>query len=341
MRTPSTAPLALSPIALAIGKYRTEIMGFAILWVMCYHLNPQQWFLKMLAAPGYIGVDLFLLVSGFGLYYSFQKSKNLAEYYWKRVKRVFPLYLLCIIVFLWIEDKLTPVNFLIYGSTLGFWGTSKQYFDWYVPSIMAFYFLSPLGIKLLAKSERLFFASLILLTAIAITLWQTLDLPQLQMLAYSRIPIFMWGIYLGKLAGLPQTEKVVASRGWIVIALLVIGLLYLANLKVNAQILWSFGLNWLPFLLIIPGLIVGLTIIFAWSKASINGIAQFLGTRSLELYLTHLVYYRYITKLAVPWLNQPLIKLSFSIILASALHALVSKLTLALEQKATKENGKI
>lgn len=60
-----------------ISKYRSELMGWAIIWIMMLHfrfihIKP----LGFLAQYGFAGVDIFMLVSGFGLYYSLEKTTN-------------------------------------------------------------------------------------------------------------------------------------------------------------------------------------------------------------------------------------------------------------------------
>ena len=49
------------------SKYRSELMGFASLWVMlfhAFHLHPDFFPLKAFKSLGYAGVDIFLLCQG-------------------------------------------------------------------------------------------------------------------------------------------------------------------------------------------------------------------------------------------------------------------------------------
>lgn len=57
-----------------ISTYRTQLMGVAMLWVVLFHAtfsinNP----LQGVKAIGYGGVDIFLMLSGMGLYFSYKK----------------------------------------------------------------------------------------------------------------------------------------------------------------------------------------------------------------------------------------------------------------------------
>ena len=64
-----------------ISKYRAPAMGIAILFVMFCHLDVAQKnhnvpvsSLASILQTGSMGVDIFLFVSGFGLYYSCTKN---------------------------------------------------------------------------------------------------------------------------------------------------------------------------------------------------------------------------------------------------------------------------
>lgn len=48
--------------------YRTEAIGIAMLMVVLYHINT-LWFY-----PGFLGVDIFLYLRGYGLCRSYEKS---------------------------------------------------------------------------------------------------------------------------------------------------------------------------------------------------------------------------------------------------------------------------
>lgn len=57
-----------------ISQYRNSLMGFAILWIIVYHFYLVIQPIDQSVFPvriGYGGVDIFLLLSGLGLYYSY------------------------------------------------------------------------------------------------------------------------------------------------------------------------------------------------------------------------------------------------------------------------------
>ena len=59
-----------------LSKHRSAIMGFAIIWIMIAHLKVSFDFIPLQAIKkiGYGGVDIFLFLSGFGLYFSCSKD---------------------------------------------------------------------------------------------------------------------------------------------------------------------------------------------------------------------------------------------------------------------------
>lgn len=80
-----------------ISKYRGELMGVAILLVLTFHAflyTSAPDLLKTITGTGKIGVDIFLILSAVGLYFSIKKKPRLISFYKKRVIRILPTYFL-------------------------------------------------------------------------------------------------------------------------------------------------------------------------------------------------------------------------------------------------------
>lgn len=126
-----------------ISTYRSELMGWAILWIMMLHFTFTQIKpLGFIAQYGFAGVEIFMLVSGFGLYFSMEKDSHLSHFYKKRLLRIFPTYYILGIfasLLLYHDDILT---YLFRYTTIGFW-TGSDYSEWYIPSIIFLYLLAP------------------------------------------------------------------------------------------------------------------------------------------------------------------------------------------------------
>lgn len=60
-----------------ISEYRTELMGLSAIMILICHAAGNDLamphYLRLLIAQGQIGVDIFLFLSGMGLYYSLFK----------------------------------------------------------------------------------------------------------------------------------------------------------------------------------------------------------------------------------------------------------------------------
>ena len=100
-----------------ISKYRSAIMGVASLWVWYFHcgttfiqsggiLANAEWYLQRI---GFCGVDIFILLSSFGLYYYFEKNpltnvRSLFQYYWRRLGRIYVTFLPFTILFAFVRQ---------------------------------------------------------------------------------------------------------------------------------------------------------------------------------------------------------------------------------------------
>ena len=66
-----------------ISKYRSQVMGIAILWIILFHAKaqgikiPHMQFLNYILNHGNLGVEIFLFVSGIGMYFSLSKGYKL------------------------------------------------------------------------------------------------------------------------------------------------------------------------------------------------------------------------------------------------------------------------
>ena len=77
-----------------VSRYREEIKGLAILWIVFFHTRlylPGGF--DLLRALGYGGVDIFLFIMGMGLHRSLSRQPELRGYLGRRFARILPAYL--------------------------------------------------------------------------------------------------------------------------------------------------------------------------------------------------------------------------------------------------------
>lgn len=138
-----------------ISKYRSALMGLSIFCVYMFHSNPSSENLSSITRYGWLGVDVFIFLSALGCCYSLQKNNNILEFYKRRIMRILPTWYGVLILFNIVNTlagRPSPHTFIegiLYYSGLGFWvhglfdSPMNVYYEWYVPTLLLFYFFIP------------------------------------------------------------------------------------------------------------------------------------------------------------------------------------------------------
>lgn len=284
-----------------ISKYRTHIMGAAMMWIMWFHsaFGGGGEVLHFIHNIGFFGVDIFLLVSGLGLYFSMRKSKSVGEFYKKRAVRILPAYL--IVTVCWYAFYKPEISFgdkLL--SILGinyFRGTiysRPEYFDWFLPTLFVLYLLTPLYDKLFQRASVKWKFTLLsmMISPILCILFYHLGM-QVLYGSTVRIAVFLLGYWIGWFL----YEKKEESKGsWMVhLPLLFCGVAlayYIQTYVTNPTVFW--GLNCYPALLVAPAACALLGLLFRCLDQYLKVVGKVLlfpfyvcGKYSLEIYLFH------------------------------------------------------
>lgn len=271
-----------------IGKlslYRSELMGIATLLIIICHapaygVEMPAWMIRLVGSFGF-GVDIFLFLSGVGMYHSYasRKSKRISLMKWwmKRYLRIIiPCFLLIIpINYLWnpFGKSLNACSAFFELSGFGFvFGKSPL---WFVTSILLLYLLTPF-IDLFLKGKYKWHICISLSAVCFIC-------------AYTFLFYSVWGFMLQRwpsyfigwiLAFYINEQKKVSLWVTVVLPLLIYMVLYWMNHQLDTH----FSLFWLQG--------ISMVMLFAYLLDKVHNktflsVLSFIGAISLESYVTN------------------------------------------------------
>lgn len=136
-------------------RHRELLMCVAIIGVVFYHLALRGIPIGRLNI-GYIGVDIFMLLSGYGIGKSLQHN-SISKFYKNRVRKIMPIWTLLISLSWSIYDigggKMCITHLFANLSTISFYFNPDLLPEWYLATLIMFYALSPILYKILKKAE--------------------------------------------------------------------------------------------------------------------------------------------------------------------------------------------
>ena len=134
-----------------LSRYRTELMGIATIMILLCHAQPfgvhLPTILNKIFTYGNQGVDIFLFLSGMGLYYSLEKIQDVNQlFYWykKRYKRILIPYFIIATPFFLHSTVYYDENiwyFISLISTISFW--TDHIGAWYIAMLIPIYLFAP------------------------------------------------------------------------------------------------------------------------------------------------------------------------------------------------------
>ena len=284
-----------------LKQNRSLIMGLAIFWVAFYHIpwiDRAPW-LDFLHNIGYIGVDIFLFLSGMGVCHSV-RSRGREGYLIQRARRILPG--LMPVVLIWSVAMLCIGMMNIeefFGSVtlLGWWfGQSKQ-LNWYFSAVWMFYLLGAGLYKPVVKGKHP--VLVVLLVSWLSCLAMILSPYHYHAECFTRVPIFLIGMLLGRLELRGNTNERLL-RG-VLYGLLPLGLFLTVMTFHSWGEDWGLyaGLWWYPFLLVVPGLVFLVSDGVQWLRklkvtAALLRPMEWLGEASSEALMFHVGIYKLI-----------------------------------------------
>lgn len=146
-----------------ISKYRTELMGVAAILILFCHAPGNNVMMPALMEKilsyGNVGVDMFLLLSGMGLFYSLNKkpaSTSLLSWYTKRFIRILIPYWLILIPYLIYKvcDRGYSLDDVFLNLTaMSYWLSGDG--DWFISLILLLYIITPPCLQLLTNKRAI------------------------------------------------------------------------------------------------------------------------------------------------------------------------------------------
>lgn len=278
-----------------IFKYRKLLMGFAMLLLVLHHGRAYvpAGRVNDLVALLYGGVDFFLFCSGIGCFFSYTADRNPAAFLKRRAKRIFPVYLVFMAYWLHVQFNAGRVPLRdVLGNLLWVqWLTGREpVFNWYMSALLVTYLLTPALASLAEWADRppRALGALLGLVAFSLCFWHSSQ----WVIITTRIPLFFVGMLFA--ADSRRREKLSG------IELVLLGLMALAggvflrfvHADGSEALLWDCGMYWYPFLLIIPGVCVGLAKGAELLERCAPGrwlvtAISFVGGYTFEIFITH------------------------------------------------------
>jgi peptidoglycan/LPS O-acetylase OafA/YrhL len=237
---------------------------------------------------GGVGVEVFLFLSGMGLYYSFSRDSRIGMFYQKRLVRIMPAYLIVGVLFWSVKDfhirNLSAVGFLKDISFVSFF--SGTHTIWYIGFILVMYLLFPLFYSVIYRSGdgRLGMVILLGIYAVLVLAVRAVS-PELYgnvEIALLRVPIFLIGIFMAQYI----KRDVQISYQMVV---LYIAAVFVMNYFVVRSGIDSPLLTRHTDILFGIGVLLLTTMVLQWLRNVhwLNAVLSLIGAYSLELYMTH------------------------------------------------------
>ncbi|HIT36638.1 MAG TPA: acyltransferase [Candidatus Faecousia intestinavium] len=343
----------ISPDSPTLSTHRQAMMGIAISLIMLCHLQLRptvQWvsqFCSDIQILSQIGVDIFLLCSGYGLYFSYTRTKHYGRFVSKRLLRILPAYGIMMAVWaLFARHYGESVSDFLHQYFLLSFFTEGELIVWYVPAILSLYLLFPMAIPATRTPKTTLLCCMGILVCsfgIAVTSVCPPNIRTMNEVFFVRIPVFLAGVCWARHGSpLPKFLRAVPVGAFLTAAVLLVGCA-LINVR------WLEGISWwwANRMLFCPLTLCLLSLLLPVLTRGKNTLwyrcFSFLGGITLELYLIHEILMIYLLAYILFRYDSPfqtfcisILSVFLSIPLAWCLHKLCS---LATPKAAAKQSS--
>lgn len=261
-----------------ISGHRSFAMGLAMISIVLFHVQFKIEWMWPFNLLGYLGVDVFQFVSGFGCVYALKKYDGIRSFYVKRLLKIIPTCLFVGTVVLLI-DRAIGWEYIRYASV------AERLFSlhrWYIPLILISYALCPLFYKLIVRYGWLSLVFLFIVCTALGCVAPKVGIWKWPWFLFRLLP-FIVGMYVGVSNPKLRLWHILMSGFAFVCAvsyLLVFWWVYFRELPTE-----MFAI---PYSLALPAVIAGICCVGRILKNSaVYKVVEILGIYSLEIYLIH------------------------------------------------------
>ena len=278
-----------------ISRFRGELMGIAMLFIILFHVSlPQSDAFFGLRRMGNIGVDIFLFLSGVGLWFAWTQHPSITYFFARRYLRIYPAWLIvaCLYYipdFIHGEGHSQSLSDTVGDITINWdcWLNGELTFC-YIPAIMMLYTVAPVYVQLIVKHPIYRWLPVVMIMWCILVQWVTPihDLVGHLEIFWSRLPIFFIGINCGEMVRRQATMD--GASIWLIVLIFTMALC--ASVFLEQQLHGQFPL-YVERMLYIPLTVTAIFIlnrVLCHTPEWFNQTCRFIGALSLEAYLLHL-----------------------------------------------------
>lgn len=276
-----------------ISRFRGELMGAAMLFIILFHVAlPREDAFFGLRRMGNVGVDMFLFLSGIGLWFSWMKNPSAKHFFIRRYLRIYPTWLIiaCLFYIPSFQGGSTWNWIYLFGEITinwGFWLHDELNF-WYIPATMMLYLFAPAYMELIKRHPIYRWLPVVMIMWCILVQYVT---PIHQAVGHleifwSRVPIFFIGINMGEMVRQKQTLD--GASIWMIWLMFLMTLLASIFLEQEKHGMFPLFLERMLYIPLTITSILLLNRIFRRTPSWFNKGFMFVGALSLECYLLHI-----------------------------------------------------
>lgn len=276
-----------------ISRFRGELMGAAMLFIILFHVAlPREDAFFGLRRMGNVGVDMFLFLSGIGLWFSWTKNPDVRHFFVRRYLRIYPAWL--IIACLFYIPRFEGGDLWAWVDLVGdisinwdFWLHDELNF-WYIPATMMLYLFAPSYMELIKRHPIYRWLPVVMIMWCILVQYVTPihhAVGHLEIF-WSRVPIFFIGINMGEMVR--SRKQLPPDAVWLLLVtfLMTFGTcLYLEQVRHGHFPLFVERMLYIPFTVCS---ILVMNRIFRRTPEWVNRAFRLVGMLSLEAYLIHI-----------------------------------------------------